>query len=97
MRITPLVSTCMLLMSLTACASSPPQPASVVVGNERIQVLGASVKTVDELAKLLAEKKISRIALRTEPGTDYEKIGKVIYGATRNGVEIESVNGMTIK
>lgn len=96
-HITKLVLTCLLLTLLDACASSPTQPVTVVVGNDAIQVLGLSVKTADELKKILAEKKISRIDLRTEPDTHYETIGRVIYGVTRDNIKIETLNGMVPK
>lgn len=97
MRFIKLVLTCVLLMPLMACVSSPMQPVTVVVNNDGIHVLGTSVKMVDDLAKLLAEKNISRIVIRAEPDNDYEAIGKVIYGMSRNKVKIEAINGMALK
>lgn len=97
MHIIKLFWTCVFPISLTACASPPIQPVTVVVGNNAIQVMGVSVNTADELRVLLAEKKISRIELRTEPDTDYETIGRVIYGMSRNKVKIEAINGEVLK
>ena len=82
--------------SLVACANTPMRPVSVVVGKDDIQVSGSSVKTVDELIKLLAAKKIASIDLYNEAGSDYERIGKVIYSMSRNGVKVEKINGEAV-
>jgi biopolymer transport protein ExbD len=84
-------------MSLTACASPPIQPVSVLVNKDGMHVLGTTVKTVDELEKLLVEKKINRIVVRTEPENDYDAIGKIIFRMSRNNVQIEAINGMALK
>ncbi len=84
-------------VSLAACAIAPARPVSVVIGKDDFQVSGSSVKTVDELVKLLAEKKIASVDLYNEAGGDYERVGKVIYSMSRNGVEIEKINGEAVK
>ena len=86
-----------LVVSLAACASAPTRPVSVVIGKDDIQVLGSSVKTVDELIKLLAEKKIVSVDLHNEVGSDYERVGKVIYAMSRHGVKIESIDGQVVR
>jgi len=84
-------------VSLAACANAPTRPVSVVVGKDDFQVSGNSVKTVDELIKLLAEKKIASVDLHNEAGGDYERIGKVIYAMSRKGVEIEAIDGQAVR
>lgn len=83
--------------SLAACSSVPARPVSVVVGKDDIQVSGSSVKTVDELIKLLAEKKIASVDLYNEAGGDYERIGKVIYAMSRKGIKIEAIDGQAVR
>ncbi len=80
-------------------ASSAPATL-VVVGTQFIEVLGVRLHTVDELLALLAEHKIERIELKTvrddeaDDGTPfYERIGKVIYSATRCGFGIVRIDG----
>lgn len=82
---------------LAACASAPARPVAVVVGKDDIQVLGGRVKTVDELIQLLTEKKITSIDLYNEAGSDYERIGKVIYATSRKSVKIEAIDGRAVK
>lgn len=92
-----LVRTFVLLVSLTACASVPIQPVTVLANSDGMHVLGATVKTVDELEKILVAKKITRIVVRTEPENDYEAIGRIIYRMNRNTVKIEAINGIVLK
>lgn len=71
-----------------AWTASPAPPTLVVVGKERIQVLGTNVSTAEELVRLLFEQKIERIDLQVESSIDYERVGKVIYSVARSGVLI---------
>jgi hypothetical protein len=84
-------------VSLAACANALTRPVSVVVGKDDFQVLGSSVKTVDELIKLLAERKIASVDLHNSAGGDYERIGKVIYAMSRKGVKIEAIDGQAVR
>jgi hypothetical protein len=82
---------------LAGCASRPVEPVTIFVGKNDIQASGRSFKTADELLTFLSEQKIHRISLQTEEGTDYERIGKIIYSTSRHGLRIESLNGKDVK
>jgi hypothetical protein len=84
----------MLLLSLglAACASMAAEPTVIVVGKGEIRLLGVTVHGKDELAKLLAERKISRVIIHPEADASYEDIGGAIYGISRSTVEIVRVD-----
>ena len=80
--------------------ASPAPATLVIVGAEAIEVLGTRLNSVDELWQFLVEHKIERIDLKTMRDDEedsgrpfYERIGKIIYGATRIGIEIERIDG----
>lgn len=52
------------------------------------RVLGQECATPGELFALLAENKVTAVELRPGPSTDYEAIGKAIYGLHRIGVKL---------
>jgi hypothetical protein len=76
----------------SAVAGAAVAPTLVVVGSQDIKVLDTSVRTPDELFKLLAERNVGTIVLKTEESRDYETIGKIIYTAARAGIKIEKVD-----
>lgn len=77
------VSAAALLLCLAACASVPPSTPVVTLGQDDITVAGQRVHTVEQMLAVLAENNIAQLALRTEPGVSYERIGKVIYAIFR--------------
>ena len=72
-----------MLLCLAACASVPPAPPVVVVGEQDITVAGRCVHTVEEMLAVRSEKNIASVALLTEADVSYERIGKVIYAIFR--------------
>lgn len=83
-----------LVASISTAADLPAEPTLVVIGKDKIQALGTSVQTPDELVKLLAQQKVERVKLRpadAEVGKDYERIGKVVYSLSRNGIKLDSI------
>jgi hypothetical protein len=97
MRVTKFLLSLAVSVLLIACAGTSTRPVSVVVGQDDFQVLGNSAKTVDELMRLLAEKKVTSIDLHNAAGNNYERIGRVVYGMARHGVKIEAIDGQATK
>ena len=77
-----------LVVSLAACAGTPADPTSILVGIEEITVL----RSTNELMKFLSEQKIENGRLQPEADAGYERIGKVIYAMTRGGIKIEDID-----
>ncbi|MES2151135.1 MAG: hypothetical protein V4508_15250 [Pseudomonadota bacterium] len=86
-----------LAASLTACASLPTETTLVIVGKEDFKVFGTSVRTSNELSKILSERKVKKVELRREIDINYEQVGKAIYAVTRSGAEIERIDNMIEK
>lgn len=61
----------------------------VVVSNTGIRTAQGTVQTSTQLIELLQEHGIAKVKLRPLQEAGYEAIGKVIYGLTRAGIEIE--------
>lgn len=65
---------------------------TIEVDKDVIRALGRPIDSGDDLMQLLETRKVRKISLQTDPDASYEQVGKVIYIATRLGVEV-SVNG----
>lgn len=63
----------------------------VVVSNAGISTEQGTVRTSEQLIELLQAHGIAKVKLRPLQEAGYEAIGKVIYGLTRAGIDIELV------
>lgn len=61
----------------------------VLMSKTEIFTAQGTVKTPAQLIELLQMHQIQKVKLRTLSDAGYEAIGKVIYGLTRAGIEIE--------
>lgn len=85
-------SVLLLSQGLAVCAGTAAEPTVITVSKDGIKLLGVSVHGKDELAKLLADRKISRVIIHSEAGASYEDIGAVIYSSSRSTVEIVRID-----
>jgi len=63
----------------------------VVVSNAGISTDRGTVRTSAQLLEILQAHGIAKVKQRALQGAGYEAIGKVIYGLTRAGIDIELV------
>lgn len=69
--------------------AAPPSATAVVVGKDKYAALGKEVASSEELLALLKVNKVAKISIRND-AEDYERVGKLIYAATRVGLEIDT-------
>lgn len=74
---------------LTAQGWHKIESPEVVVSSAGIRTAQGTVQTPTQLIELLQKHGISKVKLRPLQDAGYEAIGKVIYGLTRAGIEIE--------
>jgi hypothetical protein len=60
----------------------------VAVSSDGIQTTYGTVLTAAQLVALLQTHKVAKVKLRVVPEAGYERIGQVIYGLNRAGIEI---------
>jgi hypothetical protein len=87
----------LLWISLAAGASAPDAPTLIVVVPDGYALLGTSAANSGELLKLLMDRKITSVDLRTEGSNDYEKIGRAIYAFQRWGIDLVHIDDRDVK
>ncbi len=63
----------------------------IVISGSEIRTLHGVVETSAQLIELLQAHQITKVKLRPLSDAGYEAIGKVIYGLTRVGIDIEFI------
>jgi hypothetical protein len=72
-------------------------PTLIVVVPDGYALLGTSAANSGELLKLLMDRKITSVDLRTEGSNDYEKIGRAIYAFQRWVIDLVHIDDRDVK
>lgn len=76
------------VQELNIAPAAPPPPV-VTVSKGKYLAVDREFATVQELTAVLKERKVRSIRIVPDGGDDYETIGKLIFGAQREGIDVK--------